>query len=80
MDDMLANLFAAENARDWVAFEALLHPEVEWTLIGPHTATVLRGRTAYMKRILAAYQSAPDASFTVHRSPFTPQRGGLGPD
>lgn len=68
MDDVLAELFAAENARDWVAFEVLLHPEVEWTLIGQDATAVVRGRTAYMNRILAAYEAAPDARFTVRHS------------
>lgn len=67
MDDVLSELFAAENARDWAAFQALLHPEVEWTLIGPDATTVVRGRTAYMRRILAAYESASDAKFSVRR-------------
>lgn len=68
MDDVLSGLFAAENARDCAAFQALLHPEVEWTLIGPDTTTVVRGRTAYMRRILASYKFASDARFSVRRS------------
>ena len=68
MDGVLVELFAAENARDWATFQTLLHPEVEWTLIGPDTTAVVRGRTTYMNRILAAYESASDARFTVRRS------------
>lgn len=68
MDDVLPELFAAENARDWTAFRALVHPGVEWTLIGPDATTVVSGRTAYMSRILAAHKSASNVSFAVRRS------------
>ncbi|QDO88684.1 nuclear transport factor 2 family protein [Ornithinimicrobium ciconiae] len=68
MDSVLAELFVAENARDWATFHALLHSEVEWTLIGPDATAVVLGRSAYMDRILAAYESAPGARFSVRRS------------
>lgn len=68
MDDVLANLFTAENARDWQTFEALLHPDVEWTIVGPDPTVVVSGRRQYMDRILEAYDSAPGARFDVHRS------------
>ncbi|GAA1452452.1 nuclear transport factor 2 family protein [Nesterenkonia lacusekhoensis] len=68
MNDVLDELFAAENARDWTTFRALLHPEVEWTLIGSGTTSVVHGRDAYMNRLEATYESAPDAEFTLRRS------------
>ncbi len=67
MTEVLDRLFSAENERDWDAFRSLLHPQVEWTLIGPKT-TVIRGRDAYMRRIEDAYTSAPEVRFAVHRS------------
>lgn len=66
MTEILVRLFAAENERDWAAFRALLHPQVEWTLVGA-TTTTIRGRDAYMRRIEDAYASAPGAWFSVHR-------------
>lgn len=65
--DVVDRLFAAENRRDWEVFRALLHPQVEWTIIGP-TDAVIRGRDAYMQRIEAVYAAAPAARFTVRRS------------
>lgn len=49
------------------AFRLLLHPDVEWALVG-NTATVIRGRDAYMDRIKDAYETAPDVGFMVQRS------------
>jgi len=72
MTEVLDRLSSAENERDWDAFRSLLHPQVEWTLIGPKT-TVIRGRDAYMRRIEDAYTSAPGSP--VCGSPIAAQRG-----
>ena len=58
MDDLerLAAFFDAENRRDWEAYRAFLHPEVEWELRQPDgRVEFIRGPEEYMARIQAAY-------------------------
>ncbi|MGB3186171.1 MAG: nuclear transport factor 2 family protein [Ornithinimicrobium sp.] len=73
MTEVLDRLFAAENDRDWRTLETLLHPQIEWTLVGPIT-TIIRGREAYLKRLKEAYDNTPDAHFELQRS----QSNGAG--
>lgn len=68
MNDVFDELFAAENSRNWTTFRSLLHPEVQWTIVGPEAPALVEGRAAYTERIKAAYEFAPAAEFTVCRS------------
>ncbi len=62
LDSPLRRLFDAENARDWESVAEVLHPEVEWTLVGDDGPRVVRGRAAYVEALATAYAGS-DRSF-----------------
>lgn len=51
----MARFFAAENARDWNAYAAFLHPRVEWTLIDGNRQHKIVGKGQYLQAIKSAY-------------------------
>ncbi|PHP53605.1 nuclear transport factor 2 family protein [Actinomyces ruminis] len=54
----MASFFAAENTRDWNAYAAFLHPQVEWTLNdGSHERKIL-GKEQYLHEIKSAYANS----------------------
>ncbi len=55
---VLQRLFAAENARDWAAVADLVHPEVEWTVVGDDGERVVTGREPYLDALAAAYDGS----------------------
>lgn len=59
---LLAEFFAAENARDWLAYVQFLHPSVEWRL----GDRVVRGRAEYVGVIKRAY-ACSQVTFRVHQ-------------
>ena len=52
---LLERFFAAENARDWQAYERFLHPEVDWLLARAGGERRIHGAQAYLAAIRAAY-------------------------
>lgn len=46
--------FQAENARDWISYEAFLHSEIQWELHSTKTERVC-GKEVYLERIKRAY-------------------------
>ncbi|MBO3725677.1 nuclear transport factor 2 family protein [Actinomyces bowdenii] len=64
--EVLEALFDAENARDWEALAARLHPEVEWCVEG----RVVRGREAYLAALMGFYAGADPCAtrFRLHQS------------
>ncbi|MDO4900722.1 nuclear transport factor 2 family protein [Actinomyces sp.] len=57
-ESILADFFAAENARDWRAYVEFLHPGVEWTLIDGSRERTIAGREPYLRAIKSAYAEA----------------------
>ena len=55
LERLLERFFAAENARDWAAYEGFLHPGVEWTLVDDGAERRIVGREDYLAAIAAAY-------------------------
>ncbi|BDA63829.1 nuclear transport factor 2 family protein [Actinomyces capricornis] len=64
--EILEALFEAENARDWEALAACLHPEVEWRI----GTQVVRGPQAYVDRLRQFYAGAKDSAsrFRLHQA------------
>ncbi len=64
--EILYALFEAENARDWEALAACLHPEVEWSI----GTQVVRGPRAYVHRLRQFYAGAKDPAsrFRIHQA------------
>lgn len=56
LSEALERFFAAENARDWVAYATYLHPGVEWRLFDGPVETVVSGRDAYLAAMERAYR------------------------
>ena len=42
-EDALKQFFDAENRRDWTAYIAFLHPDVEWVLFGRSETLMIQG-------------------------------------
>ncbi|HWP79111.1 MAG TPA: nuclear transport factor 2 family protein [Candidatus Acidoferrum sp.] len=53
----LTEFFEYENSRQWEKYAGCLAEDVVWTLNG---SEVMDGRTAYMRRITAAYEGSDD--------------------
>ncbi len=59
--ERLTRFFEAENQRDWIAYAAFLHPDIEWVLIQNRETRIIRGRRAYLRTIKAAYAGNEDS-------------------
>ena len=55
---LLGRFFAAENARDWVAYEGFLHSGVEWVLVDDGAERRIVGREECLAAIVAAIVAA----------------------
>lgn len=58
LESLMASFLAAENARDWNAYAAFLHPQVEWTLIDGGRERKIVGKEQYLRAIKSAYANS----------------------
>jgi len=58
---LLKQFLDAENRRDWNLWGSLLHPEVQYQIIGEQE--VVRGKEHYVRRMQQAYTALPDWQF-----------------
>jgi len=65
--ELLEKFFAAENARDWDAYQECLHPDVMWFMHGETFHTPVVGREAYIETIKDGYKGK-DGSFTCENA------------
>lgn len=58
---LLKQFLEAENRRDWNLWASLLHPDVQYQIIGEQE--VVWGKENYVKRMQQAYTTLPDWQF-----------------
>ncbi len=62
---IVRGFLAAENARDWEAWEGALHLEVEYVLVGAQGAA--KGREPYLDHVRHTYADLPDWEYRIVR-------------
>lgn len=61
---VLVRLFDAENRHDWSDLAALLHPDVEWTVVPSRRGRSV-GIAAYLERLEGAYSESGGTTLKV---------------